>query len=148
VLAAALSAVLACLAAASPALAAEGWALRDPAGHRFNVTVFEQPFPDYPSGWRLRVNGRGDDLALDHTAALHVSDAMGQAWDLPNRSEELVPNDGTPVPAGSAQFDLDALTPRPSEAIPLEMELITSTGAVRFDLTPEQTQQLHDLGAG
>lgn len=117
-------------------------------GHRFRATVFEQPFPEYPSGWRLRFNGMGGVTALDHSAALRVMDGQGQTWELPNRSEELVPKDGSPVPAGSAQFDLDALSPRPSEAIPLEVELVTTGGPVRFDLTPEQTLQLNELAAG
>ncbi len=132
---------------AAPALAVPSWSLSDSAGHRFNVTVFQQPFPEYPSGWRLRFNGSGG-TALDHAASLRVSDGLGQRWELPNRSEELVPKDGSPVPAGSAQFDLEALSPRPSEALPLEVELVTSGGPVRFDLTPEQTLQLHELAAG
>jgi hypothetical protein len=70
---------------------------------------------------------------------------MGQRWTLGNRSEEIVPPDGTPIPAGSAQFDLDALTPRPSDALPLQLTLTSSAGALRIDLNPEQTLTLHDL---
>jgi hypothetical protein len=62
-----------------------------------------------------------------------------------NKSEEIVPPDGTPIPAGSAQFDLDALTPRPSDALPLRLTLTNSGGPLRIDLTPEQTLSLRDL---
>jgi hypothetical protein len=54
-----------------------------------------------------------------------------------NRSAELVPQDGTPIPAAPAQFDLDALPLRPT--------LTSSAGPLRIDLTPEQTLSLHDL---
>ncbi|WP_396108896.1 MULTISPECIES: hypothetical protein [unclassified Cyanobium] len=70
---------------------------------------------------------------------------MGQRWTLVNRSEEIVPPDGTPIPAGSAQFDLDALTPRPSDALPLQLTLTSSAGPLRIDLNPEQTLTMHDL---
>ncbi|MCP9795437.1 DUF3122 domain-containing protein [Synechococcus lacustris L1E-Slac] len=137
--------LLASLVLVAPAAAVESWPLSDEAGHRFQASVFEQPFPEYPSGWRLRLNALEADLVLDHTDALQVSDAMGQRWSLGNRSQEIVPPDGTPIPAGSAQFDLDALTPRPSDALPLQLTLTSSAGALRIDLNPEQTLTLHDL---
>ena len=140
-----LAVLLASLVLVAPAAAVDSWPLSDEAGHRFQASVFEQPFPEYPSGWRLRLNALEADLALDHTDALQVSDAMGQRWTLGNRSEEIVPPDGTPIPAGSAQFDLDALTPRPSDALPLRLTLTSSGGPLRIDLTPEQTLSLHDL---
>ena len=56
-----------------------------------------------------------------------------------------MPPDGTPIPAGSAQFDLDALTPRPSDVLPLRLTLTSSAGPLRIDLTPEQTLTLHNL---
>lgn len=111
---------------------AERW-----AGHRFQASVFEQPFPEYNSGWRLRLNALGAGIELDHDDALQVSDTMGQHWTLVNRSEEILLQDGTPIPAGSAQFDLDAL--------PLRLTLTSSTGPLRIDLTPEQTLTLHNL---
>ena len=140
-----LAVLLASLVLVAPAAAVDSWPLSDEAGHRFQASVFEQPFPEYPSGWRLRLNALEADLVLDHTDALQVSDAMGQRWTLGNRSEEIVPPDGTPIPAGSAQFDLDALTPRPSDAIPLRFTLTSSAGPLRIDLNPEQTLTLHDL---
>jgi hypothetical protein len=140
-----LAVLLASLVLVAPAAAVDSWPLSDEAGHRFQASVFEQPFPEYPSGWRLRLNALEADLVLDHTDALQVSDAMGQRWTLGNRSEEIVPPDGTPIPAGSAQFDLDALTPRPSDALPLRFTLTSSAGPLRIDLNPEQTLTLHDL---
>jgi hypothetical protein len=140
-----LAVLLASLVLVAPAAAVDSWSLSDEAGHRFQASVFEQPFPEYPSGWRLRLNALEADLVLDHTDALQVSDAMGQRWTLGNRSEEIVPPDGTPIPAGSAQFDLDALTPRPSDALPLRFTLTSSAGPLRIDLNPEKTLTLHDL---
>jgi hypothetical protein len=140
-----LAVLLASLVLVAPAAAVDSWPLSDEAGHRFQASVFEQPFPEYSSGWRLRLNALEADLVLDHTDALQVSDAMGQRWTLGNRSEEIVPPDGTPIPAGSAQFDLDALAPRPSDALPLQLTLTSSAGPLRIDLNPEQTLTLHDL---
>jgi hypothetical protein len=140
-----LAVLLASLVLVAPAAAVDSWPLSDEAGHRFQASIFEQPFPEYPSGWRLRLNALEADLVLDHTDTLQVSDAMGQRWTLGNRSEEIVPSDGTPIPAGSAQFDLDALTPRPSDALPLRFTLTSSAGPLRMDLNPEQTLTLHDL---
>ena len=140
-----LAVLLASLVLVAPAAAVDSWPLSDEAGHRFQASVFEQPFPEHPSGWRLRLNALEADLVLDHTDALQVSDAMGQRWTLGNRSEEIVPPDGTPIPAGSAQFDLDALTPRPSDALPLQLTLTSRAGQLRIDLNPEQTLTLHDL---
>jgi hypothetical protein len=140
-----LAVLLASLVLVAPVAAVDSWSMSDEAGHRFQASVFEQPFPEYPSGWRLRLNALEGDLVLDHTDALQVSDAMGQRWTLGNRSEEIVPPDGTPIPAGSAQFDLDALTPRPSDALPLQLTLTSSAGPLRIDLNPEQTLTLHDL---
>ena len=140
-----LAVLLASLVLVAPAAAVDTWSLSDEAGHRFQASVFEQPFPEFSSGWRLRLNALGAGIELDHADALQVSDAMGQRWTLVNRSEEIVPPDGTPMPAGSAQFDLDALTPRPSDALPLRITLTSSAGPLRIDLNPEQTLTLHDL---
>ncbi|MFN2168037.1 MAG: DUF3122 domain-containing protein [Anaerolineae bacterium] len=129
----------------APAAADETWSLQDEAGHRFQTSLFEQPYPEYPAGWRLRFSALGSGIELDHGDALELSDAMGQRWTLRNRSEEIVPPDGTPIPPGSAQFDLGALSPRPSEALPLRLTLTSTEGPLRIDLTPEQTQALHDL---
>jgi len=84
---------------------------------------------------------------LDHGTDLVLSDSLGQEWNLPNRSEEIVPSDGSVVPAGSAQFDLDALMPRPSEALPLHVAVPSGQGVLDFNLSPEQVLELHAMGS-
>ena len=51
--------VLGAMVLGAPVQATEVWSLNDGAGHRFRTTVFEQPFPEYPSGWRIRLNEPG-----------------------------------------------------------------------------------------
>lgn len=135
------------LLGSAPAQAAESWSLSDRAGHRLSAQVFEQPFEEYPSGLRLRLNALEASTSLDHKADLVLRDSMGQAWSLPNRSEEIVPRDGSPVPGGSAQFDLDALMPRPSEALPLHLAVLSTDGELGFDLKPELVMELHGMGS-
>jgi len=130
-----------------PVRAAESWALSDGAGHRLNAVVFEQPFPAYPSGLRIRLNALDAKTTLDHSQQLVLSDSMGQEWSLPNRSEEMVQKGVSPIPPGSAQFDLDGLMPKPSEALPLHLAVPTAEGLLGFDLTPEQAMELHALGS-
>lgn len=139
--------LLVLLFGASAALAAESWSLADGAGHRLNARVFEQPFPEYPSGLRLRLNALETGTRLDHREELVLSDSMGQEWSLPNRSEELVEKGRGAIPAGSAQFDLDALMPRPSEALPLHLTVASSEGDLGFDLTPDEVMVLHAMGS-
>ena len=140
--------LLAFMVGAAPALATDSsWSLSDRAGHRLTAQVFEQPFPEYPSGMRIRFSALDAKTTLDHKAELVLSDSMGQEWSLPNRSEEMVPKDGSTVPSGSAQFDLDALVPRPSEALPLHLAVPTSNGALDFNLRPEQVMELHAMGS-
>ena len=140
--------LLAFMVGTAPALAANNnWSLSDRTGHRLTAQVFEQPFPEYPSGLRIRFSALDAKTSLDHKAELVLSDSMGQEWSLPNRSEEMVPNDGSTVPSGSAQFDLNALMPRPSEALPLHLAVPTSNGALDFNLRPEQVMELHAMGS-
>lgn len=139
--------LLAFLLGAAPALAGDSWSLNDRAGHRLSGQIFENPFPEYPSGLRIRLNVLDTRTTLDHSADLVLSDSMGQEWSLPNRSEEIVPRDGSPVPGGSAQFDLDALMPRPSEALPLRLAVTSTKGVLSFDLRPEQVMELHAMGS-
>ncbi|MBC1261990.1 DUF3122 domain-containing protein [Synechococcus sp. BSF8S] len=139
--------LLAFLLGAAPVLAADSWSLDDRAGHRLSAQVFEQPFPEYPSGQRIRLNVLDARTTLDHSADLVLSDSTGQEWSLPNRSEEMVPRDGSSVPSGSAQFDLDALIPRPSEALPLRLEVPSTRGVLSFNLSPEQVMELHAMGS-
>jgi len=142
-----LALLLSLLLGGTPALAEESWSLNDGAGHRLAAKVFEQPFAEYPSGLRLRLNAVDGQTRLDHTRELVLSDSLGQEWSLPNRSEELVQKGVSAGPAGSAQFDLDALMPRPSEALPLHLTVPTSAGEIGFDLTPEQAMTLHAMGS-
>ena len=137
--------LLAFLLGAAPALAADSWSLNDRAGHRLSAQVFEQPFPEYPSGLRIRLTALDAKTTLDHSADLVLSDSMGQEWSLPNRSEEIVPRDGSAVPPRTAQFDLEALMPRPSEALPLHLEVPSSQGVLDFNLRPEQVMELHAM---
>jgi hypothetical protein len=139
--------LLAVLLLAVPAFAVDSWSLSDGGGHRLKAMVFEQPDPEYPSGLRIRLNALDAKTTLDHTQQLVLSDSMGQEWSLPNRSEELVQKGGGAIPAGSAQFDLDALIPRPSEAIPLHLRVPTAAAVLGFDLTPEQAMELHTLNS-
>ncbi|WP_254977705.1 DUF3122 domain-containing protein [Cyanobium sp. ATX 6A2] len=136
---------MAVLLGALPVMAAESWSLHDGAGHRLNAQVFEQPFPEYPAGLRIRLNALDANTTLDHQQQLLLSDSTGQEWRLPNRSEELVQRGQSPIPSGSAQFDINALQPRPSEALPLHFTVPTSTGILNFDLTPDQAMELHSL---
>jgi len=142
-----LTLLLSLLLGGTPALAEESWSLSDGAGHRLAAKVFEQPFAEYPSGLRLRLNAVDGQTKLDHTRELVLNDSLGQEWSLPNRSEELVQKGEAAGPAGSAQFDLDALLPRPSEALPLHLMVPTSAGEIGFDLTPEQAMTLHAMGS-
>ena len=142
-----LALLMSVLLGGTPALAEESWSLSDGAGHRLAAKVFEQPFEEYPSGLRLRLNAVDGQTRLDHTRELVLSDSLGQEWSLPNRSEELVQKGVAAGPAGSAQFDLDALMPRPSEALPLHLTVPTSAGEIGFDLTPEQAMTLHAMGS-
>ena len=137
--------LLAFLLGTFPALAAGSWSLSDGAGHRLNAKLFEQSFSEYPSGLRIRLNAVDGKTTLDHSQQLLFSDSMGQEWSLPNRSEEIVPKDESSVPPGSAQFDLDALMPRPSEALPLHLAVPTAEGFLSFDLTPQQVIALHAM---
>jgi hypothetical protein len=139
--------LLAFLLGTSQALAADSWSLSDGEGHRLSAKVFEQPFSEYPSGLRIRLNAVDGKTALDHSQQLMFSDSMGQEWRLPNRSEEIVPKGDSSIPSGSAQFDLDALMPRPSEALPLHLAVPTSEGFLSFDLTPQQVMALHAMGS-
>ena len=131
----------------TPVLAEESWSLSDGAGHRLAAKVFDQPFAEYPSGLRLRLNAVDGKTRLNHSRQLVLSDSLGQEWSLPNRSEELVQKGVAAGPAGSAQFDLDALLPRPSEALPLHLTVPTSAGEIGFDLTPDQAMTLHAMAS-
>jgi hypothetical protein len=131
------------LAAASPQL----WTLTDSLGHFWGLTLFEQPDPAYPAGWRLRLTARSPGQTVDHQRPLLLSDGLGGGWVLPNRSEELVRQGEKVIPEASAQFDAYALDPRPSEMLPLQLEVPTADreGRTLVMLQPEVVQALHKL---
>lgn len=123
------------------------WALTDSAGHLWGLNLFEQPDPAYPAGWRLRLTARSPGQRVDHMRPLLLSDGLGSGWMLPNRSEELVQSGEPLLPETSAQFDLNALEPGTSEALPLQLELPTDdrTGSALVVLPPELGQALDAL---
>jgi hypothetical protein len=84
---------------------------------------------------------------VDHQRPLLLSDGLGGAWTLPNRSEELVRQGEELIPQSSAQFDVHALDPRPSDVLPLQLEVPTDNqeGEILVMLQPEVVQALHEL---
>ena len=123
------------------------WSLTDSAGHLWGLTLFEQPDPAYPTGSRLRLTARSPGQGVDHQRSLLLSDGLGGAWVLPNRSGELVRPGEEVIPASSAQFDARALDPRPSDALPLQLEVPTDDqkGTTMVMLQPDVVQALHEL---
>lgn len=122
------------------------WSLRDQDDNRWSLRIFAQPDPAYPSGDRLRLSALTPGIAVDHSRPLLISDGTGGAWTLANRSEELVAPDGGPLPEGAAQFDMADLLPRPSEALPLELNLpLAGETSALLVLGPEETEALHAL---
>ena len=110
---------------AQAAVDPQRWTLTDSSGHYWGLTLFEQPDPAYPAGWRLRLTARSPGQVVDHQRPLLLSDGLGGAWNLPNRSEEMVRQGEEVIPEASAQFDAHDLDPRPSEVLPLQLEVPT-----------------------
>jgi hypothetical protein len=135
------------LAAPGPAeaLDASHWPLRDQAGRSWSLTLLEQADPAYPSGLRLRLTDRSGSQPLDHSRPLRLSDGFGGAWDLVNRSEELVTAGSATLPPGSAQFDLAGLAPRIRAELPLRLEVpLASGGNAALVAGPGPVAALHD----
>jgi hypothetical protein len=132
---------------AQAAVDLQRWSLTDPSGHLWGLTLFEQPDPTYPAGWRLRLTARSPGQVVDHQRPLLLSDGLGGAWTLPNRSEELVRPGEELIPQSSAQFDVHALDPRPSDVLPLRLEVPTDNqqNSISIMLQPEVVQALHEL---
>ncbi|MCT0219831.1 DUF3122 domain-containing protein [Synechococcus sp. CS-1329] len=139
------------LPAPAPAAALIGsWRVVDDAGHGWGLSLFEQPDPAYPSGWRLRLNAHVPGVEADHGRPLRLRDGLGGAWTLTNCSDEMVPPGDAPgeapVPAGSAQFDVAGLDPRPSAVAPLRLELPLAGGeSVGLTLEGDVVPALRDL---
>ena len=129
------------------AAAPQRWTLTDSSGHLWGLSLFEQPDPTYPAGWRLRLTARSPGQTLDHRRPLLLHDGIGGCWSLPNRSEELVRQGEELSPTSSAQFDARALEPTPSAVQPLQLEMPTDEGegTAVVTLQPEVVQALHGL---
>lgn len=122
------------------------WKVHDEAGRGWGLSLFEQPDPALPAGWRLRLSARAAGVAVDHARPLRVCDGLGGLWALTNRSQELVPAGETSLPAGSAQFDASGLVPRPSAVAPLRLEVPLRDGdSVAMTLGPEVVPALQSL---
>ena len=76
-----------------------------------------------PTRWTLAINALGGQPALDHQRSLRLKDGQGGAWQLANRSQELVPEGAAPLPPASAQFDIEGLEPAPKGFLPLRLEV-------------------------
>ena len=74
------------------------WNLDDGAGHRLGAMLFERSDINTPSGLRLRLNAESGGLQLNHLRPLVLSDDQSQAWQLSNRSEELLTSPGGVIP--------------------------------------------------
>jgi hypothetical protein len=132
-------------AAAEP----QRWTLADASGRSWGMSLFEQPDPAYPPGRRLRLTARSAGQTVNHRRPLLMSDGLGGAWTLPNRSEELVREGEDVIPGGAAQFDVHDLDPRPSEVLPLQLQVPTddAEGATTVMLQPDVVLALHGLPA-
>jgi hypothetical protein len=104
------------------------WTISDQDSHRWGLSLFRQPDPHFPSGWRLRLTALSPDVTIEHERPLQAIDAMGRRWVLANRSEELVPRHEAVIPQGSAQFDAAGLVPRPVATSPLRLLLPLPAG--------------------
>jgi len=136
------------LLCARPGWALEGggqWGLLDPAGQGWGVVLFPRPGSGDPSGWRLRLTTHAPGLVLSHHRPLQLDDGLGHIWQLRNRSDELVPQGAAVLPSQSAQFDLDGLLPRPSEALPLHLRVPLDDGAMDLMLGAEPVAALSEL---
>ena len=140
-----LALVLALVPAHAGAAEIQRWDLRDGDGERWGLVVFPQPDPAYAPGWRLRLTARGSGAAMDHRAPLQLDDGLGHLWRLENRSAELVAPGESALPLQSAQFDLEALQPRPSAVVPLHLKLVLVDGEAELLLGPDQVAALSSL---
>lgn len=132
----------------SPAMAAEqpgNWNLDDGRGHRLGAMLFERSDINSPAGLRLRLNAESGGLQLNHLRPLVLSDGKSQAWQLSNRSEELLTSPRGVIPVGSSQFDAGCLDPIPADGLSLVIVVPKSEGDLSFDLAPGQVQSLHSL---
>ncbi len=100
------------------------------SGLPWSLTLLEQGDPAYPPGLQLR-------------------DGLGGAWELENRSGELVPAGETALPDGSAQFDLPVLEPQLRAELPLVVIVPLASGdSTRLMASPAAVASLHEAGSG
>jgi hypothetical protein len=99
------------------------WTLADQGGDRWGLVLLQQADPAYSPGWRLRLNALEGQPPLDHQRSLRLKDGQGGAWQLANRSRELVPEGAAPLPPASAQFEIEGLEPAPKGFLPLRLEV-------------------------
>ena len=121
------------------------WDLRDPAGHSWGLVLFQPSAAADPADWRLRLTLRAPVLSLSHRRPLQLDDGLGRHWQLRNRSDELVPRGAVVLPEQSAQFDLAGLQPRPSEALPLHLQVPLVEGVQDLMLGAEPVAALSGL---
>ena len=121
------------------------WDLRDPAGHSWGLVLFQPSAAADPADWRLRLTLRAPVLSLSHRRPLKLDDGLGRYWQLRNRSDELVPRGAVVLPEQSAQFDLAGLQPRPSEALPLHLQVPLVEGVQDLMLGAEPVAALSGL---
>jgi hypothetical protein len=134
------------LLAPSPSLAQapQSWTLRDQAGRSWSLTLLEQADPAYPGGLRLRLTDRSGTQRLDHRRSLQIRDGLGGAWELANRSGELVPTGVEALPDGSAQFELPGLEPPPRAELPLALAVpLQAGGETQLLAGAEAVEGLH-----
>ena len=140
-----LALVFVLLPAGAGAAEIQRWDLRDGDGEPWGLVVFPQPDHAYLPGWRLRLTAGGSGAALDHREPLRLDDGIGHLWRLENRSAELVAPGESVLPLQSAQFDLEALQPRPSAVLPLHLKLVLVDGEAELLLGPDQVAVLSSL---
>ena len=76
-----------------------------------------------------------------------LHDQNGEAWSLSNTSALMVPSEQAALPAGSAQFSLEALDPAPSESRPLLLRIPLEPGGEAVIISdPALTAALHRAG--
>jgi hypothetical protein len=140
-----LALVFVLLPAGAGAAEIQRWDLRDGDGEPWGLVVFPQPDPAYAPGWRLRLTARRPATAPNHREPLRLDDGLGHLWQLDNRSAELVARGESALPLQSAQFDLEALQPRPSSVLPLHLRLVLVDGEAELLLGPDQVAALSSL---
>lgn len=125
------------------------WTLQDRLGDRWGLVLLSQSDRSYPPGWRLRLNAMGAQRPLDHQRPLRLEDGQGGAWELANRSQELVPPGPAPFPPTAAQFDLAGLQPAPAGFLPLRLqvplETVDAAPDAELTLGPDQVMALREL---